>query len=101
MVWVIIDHDLVTLPNPVAAKADIGWGDAEIEAAKPKAARTAALNPKDVARAKTATEMPMLPRVVHTEVGIIAARFMSYPFAVGVNVRNIRMSRLVVERVIL
>jgi len=101
MVWIFIDHDVVAVPEPIAAIDNVVWGDAEEEASKPETARSAALNPEDMAFAKTAPEASVGPRAIQVVVGIIPARIMSNPPVVGVDVGHVRMSRFVFEVVIL
>src|SRR5215469_18594014 len=101
MVWIFIDHDVVAVPEPIAAIDNVVWGDAEEEAAKPETARPAALNPEDMAFAKTAPEASVRPRAIQVVVGIIPARIMSNPPVVGVDVGHVGMSRFVFEVVIL
>ena len=101
MVWIFIDHDVVAVPEPIAAIDNVVWGDAEEEASKPETARPAALNPEDMAFTKTAPETSVRPRVIKAVVGIISARIMSNPLVVGVDVGHVGMSGLVFEVVIL
>jgi hypothetical protein len=97
VVRVFVNHDLITVPEPVTAKADIVWGNAEEEAAKPETTRSASLNSEDMAWTKTAPEVSVLPSTIHVKMRIITARFMSDPLSVAVNVRRVGMFRLVFE----
>jgi hypothetical protein len=97
MVWVLINHDFIAIPKPIPAEAYIVGSNGEEEAAKPEAARTAALKSEDVAGAKPASEMAVLPGVLQVIVRVITASFMSNPLAVVVNVRRFRVSGLVIE----
>jgi len=48
-------------------------------------------------RPEAAGEVSVLPGMIETIVGIIAASVVSHPFAIGVNVRGIGMTRLIAE----
>jgi hypothetical protein len=101
VVWILINHDLVSVPEPVPAKVDIVWSNTEEEAAEPETARPASFNPKDMAWAKTTPKTSTLPSTIQMEVRITTATFMSDPLAVTVNVGRVGMSRPVVECVVL
>lgn len=47
--------------------------------------------------AETSREVPMLPRTIQVIVGVIGARFMPYPLAVGVDVGCLWVSGFVSE----
>lgn len=100
VVRIVIDDDLIAIPEPVIGKANIKGSDAEEEAAKPETARSAALNPENVPRAKAAPKMSVLPGTIKVVMRIVTAGIMADPFVVGVNMGRVRMSRLVVERAI-
>src|SRR5258707_2809742 len=91
MIGVLINHDRVGVPDPVRAVGSLEWGDAEIESAKPKTPGASSLKMIDVTRAEGASEVPMLPGMIQVEVGIIAARIMTHPLAVGMHMRSLWM----------
>jgi hypothetical protein len=91
VIGIFIDHDLIGIPQPVAAKTDVIRRNAEVESAKPKSPRPAARQVPHVASAETAREVPVLPRMVKMVVRIVAAGIVPDPLAVGVNVWRIRM----------
>ena len=65
--WVVgigIEDDVVGIPEPAVAIAEVGGSDAEVVSAKPEAGRTAAADPPDLACADAAGETAMLPGVV-------------------------------------
>ena len=95
VVGVFVDDDLVAVPEPTVAEADVIGSDAEIEATEPEAGRTAAGEMPDMAAAKAAGEMAMLPRMIEMIVRIVGAGVMANPLAVVVYVRRFGMARLI------
>jgi hypothetical protein len=91
MVRIGIDHHLVLAPNPVAAEAKVKGCDTEIIPPKPETVRPPTRQHPDVLAAKAAVEASMLPRMIEVVVDVSTAGIMSDPFAVGVNVRSVRM----------
>lgn len=89
IVGILVDHDLIAIPKPITAVADIDRGDTEIKSAKPETAGTASGKPPDVMRAKATTEVAMLPRMIEMQFGSWP---MSDPRAVVVYVRRFRMT---------
>jgi len=92
VVGIFVDHDLVAVSEPVIAEAEVKSGDAEIEAAKPETAGTAAQNAPDVAAAEAAGEASVLPGMIEVEAGIIGAGVVPDPLAVVVDVRGFGMA---------
>src|SRR5258708_3836958 len=88
MIGIFIDHDLVGVPEPVAAQGKVKRGDAEGEAAKPEAIGTASANAPDVAAAEASGEAAMLSGMIDVEAGVIAPGVVPDPFAVVVDVRS-------------
>jgi len=95
MVGVVVDYDLVTIPQPVVAKSNIVGSNAEVKTAKPEARRAAAFNPVDMAAANSTGEVSMFPGMVEMVVSIIRAAVMANPFSVGVNVGSFGMACLI------
>src|SRR5579859_3064576 len=97
MVRVIVDHDVVAIPEPVIGVVVIGGRNAEVEPAKPEAIPAAALDAELVTPADAARKAAMLPRMIEMKAGIITARFVPDPLIVRVNVGSVRMPRFVIE----
>ena len=97
MVGVFVDHDIVAVPKPVAAEADVVGSNAKVEAAEPETIGAAAAEVPDVAAAEAASKVAVLPGMVEVVVNIVMAGVVADPFAVGVNVRRGGMASLVVE----
>jgi hypothetical protein len=97
VVGIFVDDDVVAIPEPAVAKADVVRSDAEIEAAEPEAAGTASGQMPYVAGAETAGKVAVLPRMIEVVVGIVGTGIVADPFAVGVNVGGVGMAFVVVE----
>ena len=97
MVRVFIDHDLIGIPEPVAAETDVWSRDAEEEAAKAKALWTSSGKSPDMARPKTAGKATMFKGTIEMIRGVVSARVMADPFVVRVHVRSFRVSGFIGE----
>src|SRR5580692_1912365 len=64
VIRIFIDHDIVRVPHPIAAVAEIIRRDRKIEPPEPEAARAASFNSKHVSPAKPAAEASMLPGTI-------------------------------------
>jgi len=95
VIGVLINHNLVRVPEPIIAKAVVVWGNAKVETAKPKTLPASPGKAEDMVGAEPAREVPMLPRMIEMVVRIIAAGVMPDPLAVGMDVRGVWMSGLV------
>ena len=95
VIWILINHDLVRIPEPVIAKAVVVWGNAKVEAAKPEALPVPSCKPKDMAGTEPAREVPMLPRMIEMVVRIITAGVMPDPLIARIDVRGVRVPGLV------
>ena len=92
VIGIVVDHNRIAVPQPVIDVAVVPRRDTEVKAIEPEPAGAASLESKDVAGTEPAGEAPMRPRPIEVIVRIIAARIVSDPRAVGVNVGSIRMS---------
>jgi len=97
MVGIFIDDDVVTVPKPVIAESDVECTNAEVEPAEPETIGAASTEMPNVTAAETAGEVAMLPGMIEMHTGIITAGVVADPLAVGVDVRRVGMSCLVVE----
>jgi hypothetical protein len=98
VVRVLIDHDVIPAPVPIAAVANVIGRDAEIEPAEPEARRATAGKMPQVAAAESAGEMAVLPRMIEMVVRVVRTRVVSDPLAIRVDVRSLRMTGRVAER---
>jgi hypothetical protein len=97
MVGIVIEHDLVAVPQPIIGVSVVGIRDTEKESAEPKTPGAAATESIDMAPADAARESPMFERPVEVVRRIIASRIMPYPLVIGMDVRSFRMSGLIRE----
>src|SRR5580693_9380368 len=81
VVRVCVDDDLVGIPEPVAAKVQVGRRDAPVEIVEPEAAGSAARQVPDVAAAKAAGEHTVLPGMVEVIGSVVASCVMTDPAA--------------------
>lgn len=91
VIGILVDDDLVGVPEPIVAVIEVRGRDGEIKAAEPEALAIAAGDAPDVAAAEAAVEVAVLPRMIEMETGVIAAGIVADPLAVGVDVRSFRM----------
>lgn len=92
VIRVVIDYDLVAVPEPVVGIGQVKWRDAEIEAAKPKAVGTTSCNAPHVTTAEAAGEASMLERMIEVEAGVLSPSVMPDPLAIMVDVRSFWMA---------
>ena len=97
MIGIFVDDDVVAIPEPVATVAEVECANAEVETAEPEAVGAASGEMPDVAAAEASGEVAVFPGMIKMHAGIVAAGVVAYPFAVGVDVRRVGVSGLVVE----
>lgn len=90
VVGILVDDDVVGIPKPVIAIGDVKGSDAEVEAAEPEAARTAAGEAPDVFGAEAGGEVAVRPRMIEMEAGVRGTLFMADPVPLCVDVRTDR-----------
>jgi len=95
VIRILIDHDLIGIPKPVTAEAEIVWGDVKKEAAEPEAARASPTNPPDVTATQASGKPSVCPWMIHMIVDVIASRVVADPLIVlDVNVGSTGMAGL-------
>jgi hypothetical protein len=98
MIRVVIEDDVITVPEPVAAIVHIVWGDGEIKTAEPETGRPTAGEPPYVVRANCLGKVTVLPRVVEMIVRIARTGVVADPVVIfGMNMRSGRMTLLIRE----
>ena len=98
VVGILVNHDIVAIPKPIAAVTDIERSDAEIETAEPEAAGTTAAEVPDVSAAEAAGKAAVLPGMIEVKTRVIAALIVTNPFAVRMDMGSIGVARTIVER---
>lgn len=97
VVRVVIDDDIIRIPEPVAAIADIVGSHAEVEPAKPETVGSSSRKVPDMPRTEPASEVSVLPRMIEVVVRITPSCVMAHPPVARVNVRNVRVTRRVAK----
>ena len=98
MIRVVIDHDLIAVPQPVATKANIVGSDTKVEPTEPEAAGTAAGEPPNMALSQFPRKAPMLEWMIQVIVRIIGTTVVANPLVARcMNVRCFGMAGLVGE----
>jgi hypothetical protein len=96
VIGIVIDHDVIAVPEPVAAIAVIIRSNLKEATANIEAVVIAAAQPPYMLRADAGGETSMFPGTIHVIVNIIAAAVVSNPAIVlGVDVRSVRMAFLI------
>jgi hypothetical protein len=93
VVRIFIDHDVVTIPEPIIDKAVIVRRNTEVGAIKPESIPVTSPKVKLMPTTEAAREASMFPGMFHMVVGIVPPGIMSNPVTVCVNVRSFRMAR--------
>jgi hypothetical protein len=95
VVGVIVDNDVIAIPEPVIAVSKVKRANAEIEAAEPESIGAASTESPSVTAANAAGEVAMFPGMIQMEAGLVASVVMSDPFAVVVDVGSFGMAFMV------
>lgn len=101
MIGIVIDDDVIAVPEPIIAEGDIYRGYAEIEATEPESTGATSRQVPDVASTKATCEAPVLPGMIEVVVRIVAPGVVADPLAVGMDVRCVGVPALVVEVTVL
>jgi len=86
VIGVVVNHDVIAVPEPVVAVGKVKGANAEVEAAKPEAVGAASAESPDVTAADAAGEAAMLPRMIEMESDFVVPVVVSDPLAVVVDV---------------
>jgi hypothetical protein len=97
VIGIVVDHDLIGVPEPIVTEGDVVWRHTEEESVEPESSRTAACEPKAMTAPDAAGETTMLERMIDMIVAVATTRVMSNPVTVPVHVRRIGMSGSVAE----
>jgi hypothetical protein len=92
VIRILVNHDLVGIPQPVTAIAQVERRDAEVEASEPESRRASSCQVPDVMRTESAGEMAVLPGMIEVVMRIVAAGIVADSRAVRMNVGSIRMA---------
>ena len=95
VIRVVINHNLVAVPQPVIAVVVVSGSNIEIEAIEPKAVATATAQVPNVAAANSAGKVPVFPGMIEVVAGVVSTGIVPDLFAIVVNVWSLRMPRRV------
>lgn len=97
VVGVVINHDVIIIPEPAVGIVIVVWRNLEKETTDIESIDAAAAETPDMLRAEAASEASVLPGMVDVIIGIVATGIMSYPAIVfSVDMRSFRMTLLIV-----
>jgi hypothetical protein len=96
VIWVVVQHDVVAVPQPIANVAIVIRRDAPVKAAEPEAVPASASEAINVLGANSAAEVSVFPRMIKMVVSIAATGVMTDPtIPFSMNVRSFRMAFLI------
>lgn len=91
IVWVLVQHDVIAVPEPVITKGNISRCNAEVVAAEPEPIGAATTKPPYMMRTEFTREMTVLPRMIEVIVRIAAV--VPDPLIIPrINMRRVGMS---------
>lgn len=79
MVRIVVDDDVVGVPEPAVTEGDVEGGDMPVPAVEPEAVRSAACQMPSVCRAETTGEAAVSEGMIDVIVGVAAAGVMADP----------------------
>jgi hypothetical protein len=97
VVGIFVDDNVVAVPEPVTAIGEVERPHAEVETPEPETVGAASGEMPDVSAAEASGEVAVFPGMVEMHARIVTAGAMAHPFPVGVDVRRVGVSGLVVE----
>ncbi len=100
MIGIVIDDNLIGIPEPIGNIGIIERGHREVKAVEPEVIAVATFNAPRVARTETAGKPAMFERTIQMEPAIVTTEIMPHPTSVRVNVRPFRMARHIAESVL-
>src|SRR5437016_2494076 len=86
MVRILVDHNIVAIPEPVIAIVVIRGSNAKVNAAHREALAISAVKPEDMIGPEAARETSVLPRLAQMILRIVAAGVVANPASVVVYV---------------
>jgi hypothetical protein len=96
VIWIVVQHDVVAVPQPIVGVVVLVRRDVPVKAAKPETVAASAFKAIDVVAADFAAEASVFPYMVLMITSIVAAPLMTDPaIAVRMNVRSFGVTLLV------
>ena len=100
VIGVVVDDDVVGVPEPSVGVGEVPGGYSEVEATEPEAGWAASAETPDVGGTEAAGEVAVLLGVVEVETGVVATVVVAYPVAVVFDVGGVGVSGGVGEVVV-
>src|SRR5271168_1537189 len=100
VIRIVINYNLIGIPQPIPAIPQIKRRDAEVEPAEPESRRSPSGQMPHMPATESARKVPVLPRMIQVVVRIVLPGIMSDPLAIRMNVRRVRMTLFVHIRMI-
>jgi len=99
VIWIVVYHDVVAVPQPIAGVVIVVWSHVPEEATEPEMVPASAFEAINVVATNFSAEMSVFPHVILMITSIVAAPVMTDPLiAVSMNVRGFGMALLVAIR---
>jgi hypothetical protein len=97
VVGIFVDHDGIAIPEPIRGVLVVIRRNAEVPVIEPETIAAAASKAILMAAPETARESAVFPRMVDMIVRVVAAGIVADPGVIVVDVRHLRMIRLIAE----
>ena len=98
VVGIVIDHDVVAVPDPIVGVDNIIWRDGEEKSANIESIHPPTMQPPYMVRPDASSEMAMFPWMIQMVVRIGATGVVSHPLIIlSVHMRSFRVVRLIIE----
>src|SRR5579863_7550430 len=99
MIRIVVDYDIVAVPDPIGAIVEVKRRYGKKESAKPESVSVATLDPVDMSGTNLAPKVAMLPGMIEMVMRVVLPTVMPHPLVVaGVHVRGLGMSWLILIR---
>lgn len=92
VIRIVINDDVVGIPEPSVAVLNVIGRDIEIESAEPEASGSAATQPPHMAGTDRCREMPVFPGMIEAIILVVAARVSDPAAGVRIYVRSCRVT---------
>lgn len=97
MIRILIDHDRISIPNPIRDVGKIFRSNAKVSALEPESIRTTAFEAEDVTGPEAQCKASVFPGSIQVVACIVTTHIVPDPLAVVMNVGHIWMSLLIAK----
>src|SRR6202166_2131338 len=101
VIGIIVNGDVVRIPEPAVCVSDIVRGNRKIKTVEPETVGTSAPKTPDMSTANAAIKTTMFICVIEPIMRVAAASIVAYPLSVGMDVGSLRVSLPVAEVAVL